>query len=253
MNSIKVRNLIIGEGKPKICVPIVGRTEREILAQAERIRELPAEIVEWRADWFEEVDDFARVKAVLEKLRQVLEEVPLLFTFRTKGEGGEKEFSEDRYFMLNLEVIRSKNADLVDVEIFREESGVKAIIREAHACDVKVIASNHDFEKTPEKDEMIRRLCKMQTMQADILKIAVMPKSVKDVLTLLTATEEMNREFADRPIVTMSMGKFGAVSRMSGEIFGSAITFGAAGKTSAPGQIEVAELKNMLDMIHKVV
>lgn len=108
MNSIKVRNLIIGEGKPKICVPIVGRTEREILAQAERIRELPAEIVEWRADWFEEVDDFARVKAVLEKLRQVLEEVPLLFTFRTKGEGGEKEFSEDRYFMLNLEVIRSK-------------------------------------------------------------------------------------------------------------------------------------------------
>lgn len=253
MNSIQVRNLTIGEGKPKICVPIVGRTEREILAQAERIRELPAEIVEWRADWFEEVDDFARVKAVLEKIRQVLEEVPILFTFRTKVEGGEKEFSEDRYFMLNLEVIRRKNADLVDVEIFREESGVKTIIREAHACGVKVIASNHDFEKTPEKDEMIRRLCKMQTMQADILKIAVMPKSVKDVLTLLTATEEMNREFADRPVVTMSMGKFGAFSRMSGEIFGSAITFGAAGKTSAPGQIEVAELKNMLDMIHKVV
>ena len=253
MNSIKVRNLTIGEGKPKICVPIVGRTEREILAQAERIRELSAEIVEWRADWFEEVDDFVRVKAVLEKIRQVLEEVSILFTFRTKGEGGEKEFFEDRYFMLNLEVIRSKNADLVDVEIFREESGVKTIIREAHACGVKVIASNHDFEKTPEKDEMIRRLCKMQTMQADILKIAVMPKSVKDVLTLLTATEEMNREFADRPVVSMSMGKFGAVSRMSGEIFGSAITFGAAGNTSAPGQIEVAELKNMLDMIHKVV
>ncbi len=88
MNSIKVRNLTIGEGKPKICVPIVGRTEREILAQAERIREIQAEIVELRAYWFEEVDAFVRVKAVLEKIRQVLEEVPILFTFRKKGEGG---------------------------------------------------------------------------------------------------------------------------------------------------------------------
>ena len=253
MNRIKVRNVIIGAGRPKICVPIVGRTEQEIFAQAEKLRELPAELVEWRADWFEDVDDFSKVKAVLGKLRKVLEEIPLLFTFRTKVEGGEKEFSVERYRLLNLEVIRSKHADLVDVEIFREEACVKTIIQEAHAYDVKVIASNHDFEKTPGKDEIIRRLCQMQKLQADILKIAVMPESRKDVLTLLEATEEMQREFADRPIVTMSMGKVGVISRVSGEIFGSAITFGAAGKTSAPGQIEVSELKNMLDMLHKVV
>ena len=253
MNSIKVRNLTIGEGRPKICVPIVGRTEREILEQAKKMRELPAEIVEWRADWFESVDEFKSVKQVLRNLREVLGEVPLLFTFRTKGEGGEKELSEESYLMLNLEVIRSGHADLVDVEILRGDVCVKRLIEEAHAYGVKVIGSNHDFEGTPGKDEMIRRLCEMQRMQADILKIAVMPKNSKDVLVLLEATEEMNRKFAERPLVTMSMGGYGVVSRMSGEIFGSSITFGAAEKASAPGQMGAEELKNVLDMIHKVV
>ncbi len=253
MNSVKVRNLTIGEGRPKICVPIVGKTEQEILVQAEKIQELPAEIVEWRADWFEASNDFERVESVLRKLRSILEETSLLFTFRTKAEGGEKELSEEQYGALNLQVIRSKQADLVDVEIFREETWVKAVIEEAHAYGIKVIASNHDFEGTPEKEEIIRRLCKMQRMKADILKIAVMPRSVKDVLTLLEATEEMKRRFAEKPLVTMSMGGYGVVSRMSGEIFGSSITFGAAGRVSAPGQIGAEELKNVLDMIHKVV
>lgn len=45
----------------------------------------------------------------------------------------------------------------------------------------------------------------MQELDADIPKIAVMPQNKKDVLTLLSATEEMASEYADRPIITMSM------------------------------------------------
>ena len=93
----------------------------------------------------------------------------------------------------------------------------------------------------------------MQKLNADILKIAVMPNNRKDVLTLLSATEEIYSNLADRPVITMSMGGLGMISRLSGEIFGSAVTFGSAGKTSAPGQVEVYELKNVLDMIHKSV
>lgn len=253
MNSIKVRKLTIGEGRPKICIPIVGRTEQEILGQAEKIQEFPADIVEWRADWFEAVENIECVKRVLCNLREILGEIPLLFTFRTQNEGGEKEIAEEDYFALNLEVIRSKYVDLIDVEIFRKKVYVQEMIQEAHAFGVSVIASNHDFEKTPGKGEIIRRLCEMQKMHADILKIAVMPQSKKDVLMLLEATEEMKREFAEKPIVTMAMGGYGVISRISGEIFGSAITFGAAEKVSAPGQIGAVELKNILDMIHEAV
>ena len=59
----------------------------------------------------------------------------------------------------------------------------------------------------------------------------------------MSATEEMRRCYADRPVITMSMAGTGIVSRMCGEVFGSALTFGAAGKVSAPGQIDVERIK----------
>ena len=129
--------------------------------------------------------------------------------------------------------------------------GAKKLIDLAHSYGVKVIASNHDFDATPEKDEIVRRLRMMQDYGADIPKMAVMPKSKQDVLTLLSATLEMSEQFADRPIITMSMAGTGVVSRLAGETFGSALTFGAATKASAPGQINVNELAQVLDIIHK--
>ncbi|MCD8369221.1 MAG: type I 3-dehydroquinate dehydratase, partial [Clostridiales bacterium] len=65
------------------------------------------------------------------------------------------------------------------------------------------------------------------------------------------ATREMSEEYADRPIITMSMSGTGLVSRLCGEVFGSALTFGAVGKTSAPGQIDASELHTILTTIHR--
>jgi len=141
--------------------------------------------------------------------------------------------------------------DLLDIELFMEEVTIKQVIDMAHSHRIAVILSNHDFEKTPSKEEIVFRLQKAQQLGADIPKIAVMPQSVKDVLTLLDATATMKEEAPDQPIVTMSMGGRGAVSRMAGEIFGSAITFAAAKKASAPGQIPIEELKNILTVVHK--
>ena len=141
--------------------------------------------------------------------------------------------------------------DIVDVEAFTGDTCVEKVIKTAHECGVKVIASNHDFRKTPSKEELIARMRKMQELGADIPKIAVMPQSTEDLLTLLSATEEMRRCYADRPVITMSMAGTGVLSRMCGEVFGSALTFGAAGKVSAPGQIDVEELRTVLEIIHK--
>ena len=91
----------------------------------------------------------------------------------------------------------------------------------------------------------------MQDFDADLPKIAVMPTCRQDVLTLLSATLEMAETYADRPIITMSMSGTGVISRLTGEFFGSALTFGAATKASAPGQIPVSELETVLSVIHK--
>lgn len=250
---VEVRGVKIGEGVPKICVPIVGKTKEEILAAARSFEDVALDVVEWRVDWFEGVFDFAQVEDVLKDLREALGNIPLLMTFRTSKEGGEKAIEPAAYAELNIKAAQTGYVDLVDVEIFTGDDIVKKIIDGAHAAGVKVIASNHDFFKTPAKADIIYRLRKMQDMNADIPKIAVMPQNRKDVLTLLAATEEMATNYADRPIITMSMAGTGVISRLCGEVFGSSMTFGAAKKASAPGQMGVNDLSTVLDLLHKAM
>lgn len=253
MKTVKVRNVEIGSGIPKICVPIVGITKEDIIAEAKSLDNLPVDVVEWRVDWFESVFDFGKVEDTLKELRAALGDLPLLMTFRTSKEGGEKAIEADAYAELNIKAAETGYVDLVDVEVFTGDDIVKKIIIGAHKAGVRVVASNHDFDKTPDKDDIVSRLRKMQDLDADIPKIAVMPTSKKDVLTLLAATEEMYREYADRPIITMSMAGTGVISRLCGEVFGSALTFGAAKKASAPGQMGVNDLSTVLTLLHNAL
>ena len=250
MNPVIIRNITIGKGRPKICVPITGQTAEEILTEAESFPSLPADLAEWRADWYEDVFDMEKLLGTGRALRKALGEIPLLFTFRTKAEGGEKEISDEQYQILNTAMAESGHADLIDVEIFSKETVAEKIISAAHENNVKIVGSNHNFHTTPSQGEIVKRLCHMRNAGADIPKIAVMPQSEQDVLTLLSATLEMSRQHADCPIITMSMAKTGLISRLAGETFGSAVTFGAASKASAPGQIGVKELAQALDIIH---
>lgn len=250
MNTVKIRDIEIGAGAPKIIVPIVGITKEDIIEEAKTFDSIPVDVVEWRVDWFEGVFDFAKVEDVLKDLRTVLGNIPLLMTFRTSKEGGEKAIEPDAYAELNIKAAQTGYVDLIDVEIFTGDEIVKKIIDGAHAEGVKVIASNHDFFKTPAKADIIYRLRKMQDMNADIPKIAVMPQSSKDVLTLLTVTESW-KETGKTPVITMSMAGEGLISRLCGEIFGSAVSFGTAGKSSAPGQIDAEELRRILEIIHQ--
>jgi 3-dehydroquinate dehydratase-1 len=253
MKTVNIRGVEIGAGIPKICVPIVGVTKEEILAQAKSLQTLPVDVVEWRIDWFENVFDFDSLKDTLTDLRAALGDLPLLMTFRTSKEGGEKAIEAEAYAELNIKAAQTGLVDLVDVEVFTGDEIVSRIIREVHAAGVKIVASNHDFDKTPDKDDIVSRLRKMQDMDADIPKIAVMPRCKRDVLTLLAATEEMATDYADRPIITMSMAGTGVISRLCGEVFGSALTFGAAGKASAPGQMGVQDLNTVLGLLHKAL
>ena len=253
MNTVKIRDIEIGTGAPKIIVPIVGVTKEDIIEEAKTFDSIPIDVVEWRVDWFEGVFDFAKVEDVLKNLREILGNIPLLMTFRTSKEGGEKAIEPEAYAELNIKAAQTGYVDLVDVEIFTGDDIVKKIIDGAHAAGVKVIASNHDFFRTKAKADIIYRLRKMQDMNADIPKIAVMPQNKKDVLTLLAATEEMTTNYADRPIITMSMAGTGVISRLCGEVFGSSMTFGAAKKASAPGQMGVNDLNTVLGLLHSAM
>jgi len=250
VTPVVVRNLTIGTGKPKVIVPIVGATREEIVAKAQSFSAYEIDMVEWRVDFYEDVFEEEKLLETLKQLRAALGETPLLFTFRTKNEGGEKAITPEAYLALNTAVAKSGNADLIDVEIFMGDDVVKANIEAIHAANVLVVGSNHDFFKTPDQADIVSRLTKMDEMGADIPKIAVMPQSRQDVLVLFAATAEANDKI-ERPLITMSMSPVGGVTRICGEVFGSSMTFGMVGKASAPGQIPVERLQEALNILHE--
>ncbi|AXG39446.1 type I 3-dehydroquinate dehydratase [Enterococcus gilvus] len=248
MKTVTVDHITIGDGLPKIIVPMVGNTVEELEKEAELIHTLDCDLVEWRIDFFEQVSNFQAVASLSHNLKAILEK-PLLITFRTKNEGGVFDLSESDYFELYKTIISNGNLNLLDVELFMPEKQVNELIDLAHKNEIKIIMCNHDFQKTPKKEEIIHRLRSMQDKGADICKIAVMPTASEDVLTLLDATREMYETYAQVPLITMSMGALGMISRVSGQVFGSAATFGSATTASAPGQVPVVELRKMLETL----
>ncbi len=251
IEAVNIKGVVLGSGRPKICVPVVGRTREEILCQAKKAGASPADLAEWRVDFFQEWQDTDQVLQILAEVEELVYPRPVLFTFRTDREGGEQSITPQAYAELNLAAGEKGRVPLVDVELFLGDDFVRSLTEKLQMAGAKVICSNHDFDKTPSEEELIHRLCRMQELGADILKIAVMPVCPEDVLTLLSATIKMQKEYARKPLVTMSMSGMGVISRLAGETFGSAMTFGAAGRVSAPGQVGAEELEAILNTLHK--
>lgn len=248
---VEVKNIKIGEGIPKVCVSMTGENLEELKKEAHVLKTAPLDIVEWRADFFDKVQDILKVKETLKVIGEILYDIPILFTFRSKKEGGAKNIDIEYYKTLILCVAEEKSADLIDIELFMGDDTVKELIEKCHENGGRVVISNHDFQNTPRKEEIVARLKKMQMLGADIAKIAVMPRNSSDVIELLSATNEMNQKCREIPIITMSMSGIGVLSRVAGEIFGSAVTFGAVRKPSAPGQIGIGDLNSILKVLHE--
>ncbi|MFC0232502.1 type I 3-dehydroquinate dehydratase [Vagococcus entomophilus] len=245
--AISVRNLVIGSGRPKICVPIVAQDETEIMQQIAEMKEKPVDMVEWRMDF---LNDFNQADVLLKKMRIALNHTPILATFRTQKEGGHTPFSEKEYEQLMSSILATNCADLLDIELFISDEVRDRLVKLAQMTGTKVVMSNHDFDQTPSKEVIQSRLLLMEKLGADICKIAVMPQNSGDVLRLLEATNELKNE-VQVPLVTMAMGSLGVISRISGELFGSALTFGSLNQASAPGQLPIEALKQALECLEQ--
>ncbi|OFS92428.1 3-dehydroquinase [Stenotrophomonas sp. HMSC10F06] len=250
VTPLQVGALRIGEGAPRTIVPITGATAELALQQAAAIAASPAtDLAEWRIDYLDIATDGKALVALGKRIARTLDGKPMIVTFRTQAEGGSKPISDADYAALYTTLLRGQFAQLIDVEMFRDPARVAALVEQAHKAGVKVVMSSHDFHATPAREEIIARLLRQDAMGADVLKIAVMPHDAGDVLTLLDATWQV-RQRSSKPLLTMSMGGTGVVSRLAGETFGQALTFGMIGTPSAPGQVEVDQLQSVLQVIH---
>ncbi|QEY23088.1 type I 3-dehydroquinate dehydratase [Neisseria animalis] len=248
MKTVHIRHVELGAGLPKIAVPLVAENADGLKQALADLQGLSFDVVEFRVDFLKQAADADYVMAQTEMVRAALPDVPLLFTFRRAEEGGCCPCRAEYYVELLGRAAQSGLIDILDIELFAGDETVAALVGLAQANGVAALLCNHDFEQTPPKAEIVCRLQKMEALGADICKIAVMPQTAADVLVLLDATQEV-LQTALRPVVTMSMGKLGVISRLSGGTFGSAMTFGAAKQASAPGQIAANELRRILDVL----
>lgn len=233
----------------KTIVPITAKTKEQALAQAQVIANTAdADLAEFRIDLLSFASDTKQVIALGHELKKILGHKPLIATIRTKNEGGQLEISDADYGKTYQAYLKNPFMDWLDVEMFRDQKVVSEIVQKAHQKKVLVVMSNHDFQKTPSQDEIEKRLLKQDQMGADILKIAVMPKSKQDVFTLMNATLKVSQQ-TTKPLLTMSMGQLGTISRVATANMGGSYSFGMIGQASAPGQIDVTKLKQILQTV----
>ncbi|MCR5144344.1 MAG: type I 3-dehydroquinate dehydratase [Lachnospiraceae bacterium] len=227
----------------------MGRNEQEVLSEAKRVIDQGASMIEWRIDYLEKFADIDVVNHVMDGLGELTKDVVLLATLRTKMQGGEADISESTLKDYYIELARMQVADIIDVEFFELEKPEK-VVSKMQEIGAVVITSHHDFDETPQKPTMEMIFEDMAKGGADIVKLAVMPQSLQDVLDLLQVTYDFSTEYDGIEVASMSMGKMGVISRLCGEVFGSCITFGTMGDASAPGQINEAELSQILNIVH---
>lgn len=250
MKELMIKGKTIGKGRPLICVSVMKPTVEDVLNEIKRLADLKTDMIEWRLDTFLDVEDETKVEEVLQRVKAVIGDSIFVFTFRSKEQGGELQLPPEKIEALHMLAANSFVVDFIDVELFALENAKKEM-KKLQSLGAKVIASHHDFEETPPR-EIIRSIFEeMKYAEADIVKLAVMPQSMQEVTRLLRETARFHQNYPDTPIISMSMGKMGSVSRFVGEYFGSCVTFGAGELASAPGQIPMGELEQILNLIHK--
>jgi 3-dehydroquinate dehydratase I len=251
---LEMRGKQFGGPSALFCVPLVASSQEELLAQARTVSLLDADVVEWRADFFADLSQYGIAEAAA-NLRSICANAILLFTLRSKKEGGKNDGSPRERVSCFESAIRCGVFDLVDVELGSGLEVIDPVIAAAKMRNVRVILSFHDFEGTPANDALLEKVKSMIESGADIAKIACMPRDPEDALRLLEVTLAARRKFPSVPLCTMSMGEAGCeagcITRVAGFLYGSDMAFAVGDKSSAPGQIPLQAARQITDTLLK--
>lgn len=252
MGICEVKKVKIGEGMPKVCIPIVADEIDSIIKGFEAIKDLDFDIIEFRIDYFKEIFNDVALDELFTKIKELNITKPIIITCRTSNEGGNVEITIPEYKSLYIKALQYNIFDIYDLELKLGTNLIIDLTTLIHENDRKVLISNHDFDRMHSIDTIMERFNLMNSYNGDIYKIAMMPETIGDVLSMLEVTDWATHEFT-KPVVTMSMGQLGLMTRLVGEQFGSSITFATYDKSSAPGQINYEDVKTVLSIIHKSI
>ncbi|HHA7332984.1 3-dehydroquinate dehydratase, (3-dehydroquinase) (type I DHQase) [Streptococcus pneumoniae] len=221
----------------KLIVSVMPRSLEE--AQAlDATRYLDADIIEWRADYLPKEAILQVAPAIFEKFAGR----ELVFTLRTRSEGGEIDLSPEEYIHLIKEVAQFYQPDYIDFEYYSYKDVFEEMLDFSN-----LVLSYHNFQETPEN--MMEILSELTILNPKLVKVAVMAHTEQDVLDLMNYTRGFKTLNPEQEYVTISMGKVGKVSRITADVTGSSWSFASLDEVSAPGQISLASMKKIREIL----
>ncbi|HEU2962152.1 TPA: type I 3-dehydroquinate dehydratase [Streptococcus pneumoniae] len=221
----------------KLIVSVMPRSLEE--AQAlDATRYLDADIIEWRADYLPKEAILQVAPAIFEKFAGR----ELVFTLRTRSEGGEIDLSPEEYIHLIKEVAQFYQPDYIDFEYYSYKDVFEEMLDFPN-----LVLSYHNFQETPEN--MMEILSEFTILNPKLVKVAVMAHTEQDVLDLMNYTRGFKTLNPEQEYVTISMGKVGKVSRITADVTGSSWSFASLDEVSAPGQISLASMKKIREIL----
>ncbi|ADM84994.1 TPA: type I 3-dehydroquinate dehydratase [Streptococcus pneumoniae] len=221
----------------KLIVSVMPRSLEE--AQAlDATRYLDADIIEWRADYLPKEAILQVAPAIFEKFAGR----ELVFTLRTRSEGGEIDLSPEEYIHLIKEVAQFYQPDYIDFEYYSYKDVFEEMLDFPN-----LVLSYHNFQETPEN--MMEILSELTILNPKLVKVAVMAHTEQDVLDLMNYTRGFKTLNPEQEYVTISMGKVGKISRITADVTGSSWSFASLDEVSAPGQISLASMKKIREIL----
>lgn len=213
----------------KIAIPIFQKDSEKVIEVAKDCIEKGADILEFRIDALEN-PDIADIKKTIEEINY-----PMIATNRINSEGGSFKGSEEN----RIEILKecAELVDYVDIELQTQDE----YINQLNEYNAKTIISYHDFEKTPELEE-IYYIVESEKKLGDLPKIAFMPQNLDDTLKVLAILSHYEN------IIAISMSELGSYTRVMASKFNSPITFAAGRDVTAPGQIDIETMRSLLNM-----
>lgn len=253
MKAIKLHGQTAGGGAhPLICTPLVGKTAQSVFEELAIVLPKKPDLIEWRVDFFSNIGDTALVIDVASRIREAAGAIPIIFTCRSVNYGGERVALNDIDIMkLYVAACASRCVDLIDYELSNSPEYLVRLRNTSRDNDVAMIMTYQNFESTPAPEVLTAKFLEAERLGADIAKVAVMASCPEDVLTLLDATAHGSK-LCTIPLIAVSMGRSGSLSRVFAWVYGSTVTFAFGHKSSAPGQISIEEMRVALASVHHV-
>jgi 3-dehydroquinate dehydratase type I len=223
--------------KPKICTVVTGKNIDEFINNLKIISK-DSTLLELRIDYIDNISK-ADVEFILDQLDMSKK---YIFTCRHKSQGGNFIGSHDQQkLFLNLALNRNINYIDIDFDIYQKINLHKNSF-------TKFIISYHNFDNTPNYDKLIEILQIMRSTDADIYKFATQVNNNLDNNIIFKLLINKNSQ---EEIIALGMGELGKITRIITPLIGGYLTFASVGESnSAPGQIDISELKEIYNNLN---